>query len=64
MGPEDPITGLLISRIFMLWIWLETESRLMDVSRRMSTRDQGAPSPFCGSRKECNLLARIFCVRF
>ena len=50
--------------MFWLWVLLETESLLIDISRRMSTRDQGAPSPFRGSRKECNLLARIFCVRF
>ena len=61
MGPEDPITGLLtFSRMFSLWVWLETKSRLMDVSRRMSTRDQRAPSAFHRSRKECVLLARRF----
>ena len=64
LGPEDPITGLLISRMFWLWIWLETESRLMDVSRRLCTRDQRTPSAFRRSRKECSLLARMFCVRF
>ena len=64
-GPEDPITGLLIfSRMFWLWVWLETKSRLIDISRRISTRDQRAPSAFRRSRKECNLLARMFCVRF
>ena len=36
----------------------------MDVSRRMSTRDQRPPSAFCRSRKECVLLARMFCVRY
>ena len=35
----------------------------MDVSRRMSTRDQRAPSAFHRSRKECDLLARMFCIR-
>ena len=35
----------------------------MDISRRMSTRDQRAPSAFHRSRKECDLLARMFCVR-
>ena len=35
----------------------------MDVSRRMNTRDQRAPSAFRRSRKECDLLVRIFSVR-
>ena len=49
--------------MFWLWVWLETRSRLMDVSRRMSSRGQRAPSAFRRSRKECDFLARMFCVR-
>ena len=49
--------------MFWLWVWLETRSHLKDVSRRMSSRGQRAPSAFCRSRKECDLLARMFCFR-
>ena len=61
-GPHLRTTYLL--RMFWLWVWLETKSCLMDVSRRMSTRDQRPPSAFRRSRKECVLLARMFCVRY
>ena len=62
MGPEDPIKVLLIFfRMFWLWVWLETKSRLMDVSVSMSTGDQKALSAFHRSRKEYVLLARMFC---
>ena len=45
------------------WVWLETGSRLMDISGRMSTRDQRAPSPSTGAGRKCDLLARMFDVR-
>ena len=45
------------------WIWLETESRLMDISRRC-TRDQRTPISLPQEREECSLFARMFCVRF
>ena len=47
--------------MFWLWVWLETESRLMDISRRMSTREQMAPAAFGRDRKESVLLARMIC---